>query len=152
MGPMVLLVWPVGFAMRVARFVGAIIPRWVWFAKRVAGGACLFGRIILRLWAGRPSLVATAPRWAIDGVRWAALAAVVLYLAFFGRVAPPVINAMRSADPWTREGFVVLLLVVWLGGDAVRYCRLAIRPGGAVAAPGTQSQAHQRRWRHTVPE
>lgn len=141
------------FATRVARLVGAsIILRLVWFAKRVAGGAWLLARITIRLWAGRPSLGATAPGWAIGGVRLAALAGLLLYLAFFGRVAPPVTEALRSADPWTREGLVVLLLVAWLGGDALRYCRLAIRPGGAVAAPGTQSQAHQRPWRHTVPE
>jgi hypothetical protein len=148
---MILLAWPVSFATRVARLIRAIIIRLVWFAKRVAGGAWLFARILIRLWAGRPSLGATAPRWAIRGVRLAALAALLLYAAFFGGVAPPVIEAVRGADPWTREGMVVLLLLVWLGGDALRYCRLAIRPGGAAAAQGTQSQAYQPRWRHAVP-
>ena len=145
-----LLAWPTRF---VVRLVGAIvIPRLVWFARRVAGGARLVAQIIIRLWAGRPSLDATAPRRAIASVRLAALAALLLYLALFGRVAPPVFEALRSPDPWTREGLVVLLMVAGLGGDALRYCRLAIRPVAAVAAPGTQSQAQQRRWWQAVPE
>ena len=135
MGAMQLLVWLVWFPTRLARLVGTIIiPRLVRFAKRVAEGAWLVARIIFQLWTGRPSLAATAPRWAFDGVRLAALAALLLYLELFRRVAPPVIEALRSPDPWTQEGLAVLLIVAWLGGDALRYCRLAIRPGGALAS------------------
>ena len=87
--------WPARFATRVARVarvarpVGAIVlPRLVWFAKRLAEGARLVAQIIIRLWAGRPGLDAAAPRWAIDTVRLAALAALLLYLEFSGASRP----------------------------------------------------------------
>ena len=126
MGAMQLLVWLVLFPARLARLVGTIvIPRLVRFAnrakgrhrltvERVAEGAGLVARIIFQLWTGRPSLAATAPRWAFDSVRLAALAAVLLYLELFRRVAPPVAEALRSPDPWTLEGLAVLLIVAWL--------------------------------------
>ena len=83
-------------------------------------------RIILRR-EGLPSL-ARAPSPVRTTVRVLASGGLLICLAILLRVVPPVLDALRSPDPWTSEGFFVLIIVVWLGCDTLRYGRLAIRP------------------------
>ena len=72
-----------------------------------------------------------APVGAHVFLRLAASVGLLLSLAILWCVVPSVIEALRCPDPWTREGLLVLLVVAWVGCDALRYGRLAIRQRGA---------------------
>lgn len=90
------------------------------FAKRLIVGS------IIRQREERPCLGAKAP-WGVHAIfRLAALAGISLCLAILWLVAPSVISAMNSPDPWTREGLGVLLVLAWVGRDALTYGRLVI--------------------------
>ena len=98
------------------------LPAWsVRFVKRFVQG------IAIRLRERHPSLDAGAPSLAHFTLRLAAWVGLSICLAILLRVAPSVTEALRSPDPWTREGLVVLLVVAWLGLDALSYGRLAVR-------------------------
>ncbi len=93
------------------------------------GFARFFQGFIIWLFGWLPGLGDRAPSWARRIFRPAALAGAGLCVALLWLVLPSVIEALKSPDPWTREGFVVLSIVAWVGWDAVRYGRLAIGPG-----------------------
>ena len=98
------------------------LPAWPFrFVKRFVQG------IAIRLRERHPSLDAGAPSLARFTFRLAAWGGLSICLTILLGVAPSVAEALRSPDPWTPEGFVVLLLVAWVGLDALSYGRLAIR-------------------------
>lgn len=98
------------------------LPAWPWrFVKRFVQG------IAIRLSETHPSLAAGAPRLAHFTFRLAAWGGLLICLTILLRVAPSVAEALRSPDPWAREGLVVLLLLGWVGLDALIYGRLAVR-------------------------
>lgn len=94
-----------------------------WFVKGLVPG------FIIRLRERPPSLHASAPWCAWVTLRLAASAGLLLCLVILWLVVPSVIEALRSPDPGRGEGFVVLLIVAWVGCDALRYGRLAISRG-----------------------
>lgn len=98
------------------------LPAWpLRFAKRFVQG------IAIRLRERHPSLAVGAPSLAHFTFRLAAWVGLLICLTILLRVAPSVTEALRSPDPWTREGLVVLLLLAWVGLDALIYGRLAVR-------------------------
>ena len=90
-----------------------------WLGRFVVG-------VLIRLREGCPGLHAGAPVWAWVTLRLAASVGLLLCLAILSLVAPSVIEALRSPNPWTREGVVVFLAVAWVIRDALTCGRLAI--------------------------
>ncbi len=98
------------------------LPALPWrFVKRFVQG------IAIRLRERQPSLAAGAPNGARVALRLAAAVGSFLCLAVLRFVMPSAIEALRSPNPWTPEGLVVLLVPAWVGLDALIYGRLAIR-------------------------
>ena len=109
--------------VRAATLSAAAVRSAVRFAKRLVVGS------IIRQREERPGLDAKAPCGVHVIFRLAALAGMSLCLAILWLVVPSVIEALKSPAPWTREGLAVLLVVAWVGCDALRYGRLAVSQG-----------------------